>query len=260
VFQVRASHRCFVLSLANQGDSVTSKMHKLHVVLWVLLAASGCAKDEAAVRPAQDPGAVPQSDAGAPAPDVVVSPPPTAPAASAEPRDPLLSKPVDCGAARPNPHGIALEWMTRRDGSCMVCEREPAPLKACAPGQRSAAISAKALGAQRGKRVNVPGTLGVTNAMCTKRGGPCACNNGCSSLLKLSQAEPETPVFGLTSQGEPLGCPGDEGGLCCPYALGEGKRSVEVVVSGTLAQQKAAEPGYETDLELTIEVESICAR
>jgi hypothetical protein len=239
---------------------VTRKMHELHVVFWVLLAASGCAKDEASVRPAQDPGAVPQRDAGTTAPDVVVSPPLTPPAASTERQDPLLSKPADCGAARPNPHGVALEWMTRRDGSCMVCEKEPAPLKACAPGQRSAAISAKALAAQRGKRVNVPGTLGVTNAMCTKRGGPCACNNRCSSLLKLSQAEPETPVFGLTSKGEPLACSGDEGGLCCPYAMGEGKRSVEVVVSGTLVQQKAAEPGYETELELTIEVESICAR
>jgi hypothetical protein len=36
--------------------------------------------------------------------------------------------------------------------------------------------------------------------------------------------------------------------------------SVEVVVSGTLAQQKAAEPGYETEPELTIEVEAICVR
>jgi hypothetical protein len=248
-----------VLSLANQGDSVTSEMHKLHVVFWVLLTASGCAKDEAAVRPAQDPGAVPQSDAGVAAPDVA-SQPVAPPAPSAEPQDPLLSKPVDCGAARPNPHGVALEWMTRRDASCLVCEKEPAPLKACAPGQRSAAISAKTLAAQRGKRVNVPGTLGVTNAMCTKRGGPCACNNRCSSLLKLSQAEPETPVFGLTSKGELLACSGDEGGLCCPYAMGEGKRSVEVVVSGTLVQQKAAEPGYETEPELTIEVEAICVR
>lgn len=151
-------------------------MHKHLVVFWLSLTVSGCAKDETAIRPAQHPAALPESEAGAPAPDVVVSQPEASTAPPAEAQGPL-EQPAECGPARPNPHAVALEWMTRRDGSCKVCEQEPAPLKACAPGLRISEINARTLQSQRGKRVNVKGSLGVTNAMCTKRGGPCACNN-----------------------------------------------------------------------------------
>lgn len=234
-------------------------MQKPQIVFWVLLSASGCAKDPSAARPAQDPGGVPPSDAGTPPPDGLISEPVTSAVPPGAHRDPLLEKPAGCGAARPNPHGVTLEWMTRRDGSCGVCEAEPAPLKACAPGQRVAEITAKTLQAHRGQRVNVAGSLSVTNPMCTKRGGPCACNNRCSAPLWLSQAEPETPLIVPTSKAEPLSCAGDEGGLCCPFAMPEGKRSVEVVVSGTLVQSNPGE-ALAGDPTLQLEVETICAR
>ena len=234
-----------------------AKLQKRHVVFWVLSSASGCAKDETAMRPAHDPGDAPRSDAGARPPVVDESPPVASSAPAVEPSDPLLSKPVDCGPAEPNPHGVALEWMTRRDGSCKVCETAPAPLPACHAGQRGTQMTAKTLEAQRGKRVSFAGTLSLTNAMCTKRGGHCACNNRCGAPLRLAGAGPAAPFIALTSKGEHLACLGDEGGLCCPFAM-DGKRAIDVVVSGKLVElggeESAVEPG------VYLEAETICTK
>ncbi len=231
-------------------------MQQRAVAFWLLLVASGCANDDAAVRPAQDPDDVSRVDSGAPAP--VAEAPVSSAVPAAQPNDPPGSNAAaDCGPARPNPHGVALEGMTRRDGSCKVCETVPAPLPACTAAQRGVELTTKALDAQRGKRVSFAGTVSVSNARCTRRGGPCVCNNQCSGALQLSPAGVEAaPIVTLTSKGEPLACVGDEGGLCCPFAMGEGQRSLAVVVSGTLAPRgdEGYDPGYQ------LEAETICAK
>jgi hypothetical protein len=234
-------------------------VRKIGVVLCLAFTVAGCSKDEGAARPVQSADDLPQHDAVAPAPTALDSEPAQRPAPADEPKDPLRSsaEPVDCGPARPDPYGLALEW-TRRDGSCQVCEQAPAALPLCSPGERGAAVTSRALEANRGKRVKLQGTLRLSSVVCTKRGGACTCNNQCAATLRLARPGTEAPYVTLTSKAEPMVCGGDEGSLCCPFALDATKRSADVVVSGALVESVAIDLANDAGPQSHLEAERIC--
>lgn len=163
----------------------------------------------------------------------VASPSPAPTAAAAEPKDPLLASdapPIDCGQPLPNPHGFEL-W-PRRDGSCKPCEQAPPTLALCTPGERAAVIRSKDLTAHHGKLVRLEGNVAFPEVMCTKRGGRCGCNNRCGALLLLTRHVDKASAIDLSSQGEPMGCSGDEASVCCPFELDRKTRSLAVIASG----------------------------
>ena len=235
-------------------------MSRLRAALCFAFTVTSCAHPEPASRPPANAG-VATAESPPPQPSATASaatPPAASSAPSAQPSDPLLSQPADCGPERPNPHGISLEWMTRKDGSCRVCEQAPAALSPCKPGERGVALTERSIEAHRGKRVKLEGSVVLSHAACTKRGGPCACNNRCSAVLRLDLEGLESPSVTLSSRGEPMSCSGDEGSLCCPFALDPATRSARVIVSGTLTSP-ATEGVLDAGPPLYLEVASVCS-
>jgi hypothetical protein len=217
------------------------------IVLALLLA--GCTTDEGATRPVQSahdppPPAIvtPRRPAdGRDGPSVGAASASPAPAA-AEPKDPMLASdapPIDCGQPLPNPHGFENAWpsivaarLPPRDGSCKPCEQAPPKLIQCTRGERAAVIRSKDLSAHHGKLVRLEGNVAFHEVMCTKRGGRCACNNRCGAQLVLTRHVDKALAIDLSSQGEPMGCGGDEASICCPFELDRKTRSVAVIASG----------------------------
>jgi len=233
-------------------------------IIWSLpwlafVALAGCTTDEGATRPAQSAHDRP--------PVAVVTAPPSAarssasalPPAAVDPREPVreASAPVDCGQALPNPHGFEHPW-ERRDGSCKPCEQAPPTAPLCTPAERASVTRSKDLSAHGGKRVWLRGTVALGEVMCTRRGGACGCNNRCSGPLQLRrQGETAAPI-GLTSQGETLGCSGDEASVCCPFKLDRKTRSLEVIASGIWIDLQRTTPEDNYPQEPHLEVETLC--
>ena len=213
----------------------------------------------------------PPGSSSAPAAPVLPAAPPAAipPAPSAEPPraasggcqggDPLLNScdPKGCGAPPDNPHGYLLPSRTR-DGSCRAQCRTPRPLAQCRD-LRAHALSLDALQNNVGRSTRIRGLLGFYPAWCTKRAGRCACANACWGTLRLVRApddwwgDPEvTARHGVVRLRAPPGaagaddlsefvnpeaelvCHGDDGSVCCPYALDHETNSADVIVSGKL--------------------------
>lgn len=229
-------------------------------VAWCLAALvfGGCTTDEGAPRPAQSAHDRPPP-AAVPAPSALPSSTPALRPTAAEPRDPLRASntPIDCGPAVPNPHGFEHAWQ-RRDGSCKPCERPAPPAPLCTPAERAAVTQSKELSAHGGQRVRLRGTVVLGEAMCTKRGGTCGCNNRCSAPLQLERkGETATPI-GLISQGETLGCSGDEASVCCPFELDRKTRSLEVIASGIWIDLQRTTPDDNYPQEPHLEVQTLC--
>lgn len=162
--------------------------------------------------------------------DRVTSSPSASPAA---PTDPLLdsSAPFDCGQPLPNPHGF-LHDFERRDGSCKACEEAPPKQARCTPSERTQVTPQNDLSGQHGKLVRLQGRVTLQALMCTRRGGRCGCNNRCSAPLLLTRSTESASKIPLVSQGQMLGCGGDEGSVCCPLELDRSSRSRRVIASG----------------------------
>jgi hypothetical protein len=195
----------------------------------LVLVLARCTTDEGAIRPVQ-------SAHEQPPPAIVTSPAASAsspPASAVAPKDPLLdaSAPVDCGQPIPNPHGFEHEWRSR-DGSCKPCDQAPATLPLCTSRERAAVIRSRDLSAHHGKLVRLEGSVALQEVMCTRRGGRCGCNNRCGAPLLLTRQVDKASAIDLSSEGEAMGCGGDEASVCCPFELDRKTRSLAVIASG----------------------------
>ena len=204
-----------------------------------VLVLAGCTTDEGATRPVQSAHDRPPPAIATPSASAVRPSPPSSSASATptppppEPRDPTLQSdaPIDCGQPLPNPHGFAHEWL-RLDGSCKPCEQAPPTLRLCTPRERTAVIRSKDLSTHHGKLVRLEGSVALQEVMCTKRGGTCGCNNRCGAALLLTRHVDKALAIDLSSQGEPMGCGGDEASVCCPFELDRKTRSLQVIASG----------------------------
>jgi hypothetical protein len=228
--------------------------------ILLTLALAGCTTDEGATRPAQS--------AHEPPPPAIVTPPriavasasPAPTAVAAEPRDPLLASdapPIDCGQPLANPHGFPL-WPAR-DGSCKPCAQAPPALALCTPGERAAVIRSKNLSAHHGKRVRLEGNVAFPEVMCTRRGGRCGCNNRCGGQLLLTRQVDKASAIDLSSEGQLMGCGGDEASVCCPFELDRKTRSLAIIATGVWLDPLQTPPDDNFRSETPrLDVEKLC--
>jgi hypothetical protein len=223
----------------------------------IVLVLGGCTTDEGATRPVQSAHDQPPPAIASASAVGTVSPP--SPASAAEPKHPLLgsSEPVDCGPPLPNPHGFEHEYL-RRDGSCKPCERAPPTLPLCSPSERTAITRSKDLSPHHGKLVRLEGSLKLQEVICTRRGGRCGCNNRCGAPLLLTRPVDKSLEIFLSSQGEYMGCGGDEGSVCCPFELDRSTRSLQVVASGIWLDPLETPPDEDPPPGARLQVEKLC--
>ena len=93
--------------------------------------------------------------------------------------------------------------------------------------------------------------------MCTKRWKPCACGNRCWALLRFARQGAKEPISLFTGE-EPLGCPGDEGSVCCPFEFSGSKRSIAVIASGTWLPPERPPYPDEAPEPPHLDVEKLC--
>lgn len=228
--------------------------------LLAVLVVGGCTTDEGATRPVQTAHDRPPPAVATPPGIAVASASSAPPPAAAASKDPLRESnaPLDCGPPSPNPHGFEHDWL-RRDGSCKPCEKAPPTLTLCTPGERAAVIRSKDLSAYHGKLVRLEGSVALQEVMCTKRGGSCGCNNRCGASLLLTRHVDKARTIDLSSQGEPMGCAGDEASVCCPFELDRKTRSLSVIASG-LWRDPSQTPPHDNFApgRPRLEVEALC--
>lgn len=156
-----------------------------------------------------------------------------------------------CGTARPNPWGI-VGWSdapSRRDGTCGVCLSAPAAIPPCPEKRMAELFTRRFVTRSLDRDVAIRGHLALATTHCTRVGGPCACNNGCSAAMVLEgtdvtlslegsghDAAPPLSAIPREVLGRSMGvvCRGDEASLCCPLQIDGAEKKIDVIVQGKL--------------------------